>query len=215
MSAIDVRMLINGEWRAGTALFEDRDPYRDEVVAQAPAATSEDLGAALDAAVEASPRVSRLPSFERQVILERAADLVQDQKTELARTITRETGKALKDSLAEIEQSEDTLRISGEEAKRIQGFHVPLDGVPMGEGKLAVMLRFPVGVVAAIAPFNAPFNLMCHKVGPAFAAGNTVVLKPPHQAPLIGMRLGEVMQAAKLLPAHSTSCTGPVMSATG
>ncbi|MGD0266949.1 MAG: aldehyde dehydrogenase family protein [Candidatus Methylomirabilota bacterium] len=196
MSAIEVRMLINGEWRVGTVPFEDRDPYRDELIALAPTASPEDLDLALDAAVEAFPRVARLPSFERQAILQRAAELVQGRKADLARTIARETGKALKDSLGEIERSVDTLRISGEEAKRIQSFHVPLDGVPMGEGKIALMLRFPVGVVAAITPFNAPFNLMCHKVGPAFAAGNTVVLKPPHQAPLIGMQLGEVMQEA-------------------
>lgn len=200
MSAVEIRMLINGEWRAGTDLVEDRDPYRGEIVAYAPTTSPAELDAALRAAVEAFPGVSRLPSFERQAILHRAAELVRARRDELARTIARETGKALKDSLAEIDRSVDTLRISGEEAKRIQGFHVPLDGVPMGEGKMAVMLRFPLGVVAAIAPFNAPFNLMCHKVGPASAAGNTVVLKPPHQCPLIGMRLGEVMREAGLPP---------------
>lgn len=180
----------------GDRAFQDRDPYRGELVACAPVASAEDLNAAL----EAFPRVSRMPSFERQAMLQRAAELVGVRRDELARTIARETGKALKDSLAEIDRSVDTLRISGEEAKRIQGFHVPLNGVPMGEGKIAVMLRFPVGVVAALTPFNAPFNLMCHKVGPAFAAGNTVVLKPPHQCPVIGMQLGEVMQEAGFPP---------------
>lgn len=184
----------------GDRAFQDRDPYRGELVACAPVASAEDLDAALEAAVEAFPRVSRMPSFERQAMLQRAAELVGVRRDGLARTIARETGKALKDSLAEIDRSVDTLRISGEEAKRIQGFHVPLNGVPMGEGKIAVMLRFPVGVVAALTPFNAPFNLMCHKVGPAFAAGNTVVLKPPRQCPVIGMQLGEVMQEAGFPP---------------
>ncbi len=193
-------MLIGGEWHAGASFFDDRDPYRGELVARAPAASPDDIDAALAAAAGAASRVARVPSYQRQAILERAAALVVQRKDELARTITRETGKSLKDSLAEIERSVETLRVSGEEAKRVQGFHVPLGGAPMGEGKVALMLRFPVGVVAAITPFNAPFNLMCHKVGPAFAAGNAIVLKPPHQCPLIGMRLGEVFQDAGLPP---------------
>lgn len=198
MSATEVQMLIGGEWREGKALFDDRDPYRHELVARAPEALPGDVDAALAAAASAAPRVAKIPSYERQAILRRAADLVRARKPDLARTIARETGKSLKDSLAELDRSVETLETSGEEARRVQGFHVPLNGVPMGEGRVALMLRFPVGVVVAITPFNAPFNLMCHKVGPAFAAGNAVVLKPPHQCPLIGMRLGEILQEAGL-----------------
>jgi acyl-CoA reductase-like NAD-dependent aldehyde dehydrogenase len=107
--------------------------------------------------------------------------------------MARETGKAIRDCRAEVERSRDTLRLSAEEAVRIQGEHVPMDATPMGAGKIAMMLRFPVGVIAAITPFNAPFNLAMHKVAPAFASGNTVVLKAPPQAPQTVHRLAEIM----------------------
>ena len=87
--------------------------------------------------------------------------------------MARETGKAIKDARAEIVRSQDTLSLSAEEAVRIEGEHVPLDASAMGAGKICFMLRFPVGVVAGITPFNAPFNLACHKIAPAIAAGNT------------------------------------------
>jgi acyl-CoA reductase-like NAD-dependent aldehyde dehydrogenase len=101
----------------------------------------------------------------------------------IAEIMARETGKAVKDARAEVVRSQDTVNLSAEEAIRIEGEHIPLDGSAMGAGKIAVMLRFPVGVVAGITPFNAPFNLACHKVAPAIAAGNTIVLKVPPQAP--------------------------------
>src|SRR6185503_17518239 len=80
-----------------------------------------------------------------------------------------------------------------EEAIRIEGAHVPLDGSSKGGGKIAMMLRFPVGVVAGITPFNAPFNLACHKVAPAIAAGNTVVLKAPPQGALVVNELAKIV----------------------
>jgi acyl-CoA reductase-like NAD-dependent aldehyde dehydrogenase len=112
--------------------------------------------------------------------------------------MTRETGKAIKDSRAELERAKDTIRLSAEEAVRIEGEHVPLDATPIGAGKIAMMLRFPAGVVGAITPFNAPFNLAAHKVAPAIAAGNTIVLKPPPQAPLVVHKLIELFVEAGL-----------------
>ncbi len=192
----ELRMLIGGEWRAGTGLVDDRDPYRGSLVCRAPVATADEVSAAVTAAAAAAPAVACMPSYERQAVLARAADLVRARKPELGRAMARETGKCLKDAVAEIERSVETLVISGEEAKRVQGYHVPLSGVPMGEGKIGLVLRFPVGVVAAVTPFNAPFNLICHKVAPAFAAGNATVLKPPPQCPMIGMLFGEIVQEA-------------------
>ncbi|MEO8628105.1 MAG: aldehyde dehydrogenase family protein, partial [Betaproteobacteria bacterium] len=110
--------------------------------------------------------------------------------------MTRETGKAVKDSEGEIRRSLETFTLAAEEAIRIEGRHVPLDGSAMGAGKMAFLMRFPVGVVAAITPFNAPFNLASHKIAPAIAAGNTIVLKPPPQAPLIVHRLVELVVEA-------------------
>src|SRR5262249_50557284 len=101
----------------------------------------------------------------------------------IAEIMARETGKAVKDARAEVVRSQDTLTLSAEEAVRIEGEHVPLDATAMGAGKICMMLRFPVGVVAGITPFDAPFNLACHKVAPAIAAGNAIVLKAPPQSP--------------------------------
>jgi len=106
--------------------------------------------------------------------------------------MARETGKAIKDAKAEIVRSQDTLTLSAEEAVRIEGEHVPLDASAMGAGKICFMLRFPVGVVAGITPFNAPFNLACHKIAPAIAAGDTIVLKAPPQSPGVIHALTEI-----------------------
>ena len=118
--------------------------------------------------------------------------------------MSRETGKAIKDAKAEVVRSQDTLLLSAEEAIRIQGEQVPLDGTAMGAGKLALLLRFPVGVVAGITPFNAPFNLACHKIAPALAAGNSIVLKAPPQASWVVSKLVELFVEAPLTSSYPT-----------
>jgi acyl-CoA reductase-like NAD-dependent aldehyde dehydrogenase len=191
-----VPMLIGGEWRHGAPEYDVVDPFRGTLVARAPASTPGDLDAALTAAVSAKAAAAALPGFKRADILHRAVALVAERADEIAEVMTRETGKAIKDSRAEIERSKDTIRLSAEEAVRIEGEHVPLDATAMGAGKIAMLLRYPIGVVAAITPYNAPFNLAAHKIAPAFAAGNTVVLKPPPQAPLVVHKLVEIMVEA-------------------
>ena len=187
-----VPMLIGGEWREAAATSDVIDPYRGELVARAPNSTLADLGEALDAAVAAKARVAAMPGFERAKLLRRVVDLLLERADDIALTMARETGKAIKDARAEVVRSQDTVSLSAEEAIRIEGAHVPLDGSAMGAGKLAMLLRFPVGVVAGITPFNAPFNLACHKVAPALAAGNAIVLKPPPQAPLTVHKMVEL-----------------------
>jgi acyl-CoA reductase-like NAD-dependent aldehyde dehydrogenase len=192
------RTLAGGTWRESKQKVEIRDPYRGDVVGTSAVSTMADLDAALDAAVEARPKAAAIPPYERAGLLRRAAALVERDIASLAELLTRETGKAVKDSDAEIRRSLETLLLAADEAIRIEGRHVPLDGSAMGAGKLAMLLRFPVGVVAAITPFNAPFNLAAHKIGPAIAAGNSVVLKPPPQAPLIVNRFVELIVEAGL-----------------
>ncbi|MGA7811124.1 aldehyde dehydrogenase family protein, partial [Bradyrhizobium sp.] len=123
------------------------------------------------------------PGYERAALLRRVGALLLERADDIAEIMTRESGKALRDARAEVVRSQDTIMLSAEEAVRIEGEHVPLDATAMGAGKLAMLLRFPVGVVGAITPFNAPFNLACHKVAPAIAAGNVIVLKAPPQTP--------------------------------
>jgi acyl-CoA reductase-like NAD-dependent aldehyde dehydrogenase len=141
-----------------------------------------------------------MPGYERAALLRRAVALIEAEVASLAELLTRETGKAIKDSESEIRRSIETVALAAEEAIRIEGRQVPLEGSAMGAGKIAWLLRFPVGVVAAITPFNAPFNLAAHKIAPAIAAGNSMVLKPPPQAPLIVHRLVELVVQAGLPP---------------
>mgnify|MGYP001548008091 FL=1 len=199
---VAARMLIGGEWVAGARSTDVIDPFRGSLVGTAPVSGLDDLDAALDAATKAKAMVAALPGFKRSAILEKAAQLLADRIPEIAKIMTRETGKAIKDSTAEVERSMDTIKLSAGEAVRIEGRHVPLDAAPMGAGKIAMLLRFPVGVVAGITPFNAPFNLACHKVAPAFAAGNAIVLKAPPQAPLTVHALSRLFAGAGM-PAGS------------
>ncbi len=179
----EIPMLIGGEWRAASESYEVRDPYRGEVVSHAPRSSLAELDAALDAAVGSKAKAAATPAYERAALLHRAGKLLVERADSIAEIMARETGKAVKDAKAEIVRSQDTLSLSAEEAVRIEGEHIPLDASAMGAGKICFMLRFPVGVVAGITPFNAPVNLACHKIAPAIAAGNTLVLKAPPQSP--------------------------------
>ena len=137
--------------------------------------------------------MAAMPGHERAALLHRAADNVQARKEIIARAMTVETGKALRDSLVEVQRAGELLHLCAEEAIRIQGEHIPMDGTAIGAGKIAMLMRFPVGVVAAITPFNGPISLTAHKLGPALAAGNSLVLKPSPKAPLCVHKLIEAV----------------------
>ncbi len=144
----------------------------------------------------AKAKAAATPAYERAALLRRAAKLLVERADRIGDIMARETGKAIKDAKAEIVRSQDTLALSAEEAVRIEGEHVPLDSSAMGAGKICFMLRFPVGVVAGITPFNAPVNLACHKIAPAIAAGNTLVLKAPPQSPGVINELAQIFVEA-------------------
>ena len=207
--------LINGQWRAADEAHEVIDPYRNVVVARAPRSSLHDLDAALNAAVAAKTVMAVMPGYERAALLRRVKALLLERADDIAEVMTRETGKAIKDARGEVVRSQDTIELSAEEAVRIEGEQVPLDGSQMGAGKIAMMLRFPVGVVAGITPFNAPFNLACHKIAPALAAGNSIVLKGPPQAPGVVHMLAQMFVDAGA-PAGSVNVlygdiVGPVL----
>lgn len=191
-----LKMLVGGQWREGASAYELRDPYRNEVIARVPESTPQDLDDALAAATAAKAKAAAMPGYERAALLRRVAQLLVERAGGIAEIMSRETGKAIGDARAEVIRSQDTVNLSAEEAIRIEGEQVPLDGSAMGAGKLALLLRFPVGVVAGITPFNAPFNLACHKFAPAIAAGNTIVLKAPPQAPWVVSKLAELFADA-------------------
>jgi acyl-CoA reductase-like NAD-dependent aldehyde dehydrogenase len=185
-------MLIDGQWIEAGSRKEVRSPFDGKIVSYQLASTPADLDQALAAAVKAKSTIAKMPGYERAALLRRVSELLVKRADAIADVMARETGKAIKDARGEVIRSQDTINLSAEEAIRIEGEHIPLDSSAMGAGKIAVMLRFPVGVIGAITPFNAPFNLACHKVGPAIASGNAIVLKAPPQAP------GTVHELAKL-----------------
>lgn len=188
----EIPMLIGGEWRAASETYEVHDPYRGTLVERAPHSSMKDLDDALNAAVKAKAKAAATPAYERAALLRRAGTLLVQRADQIAEIMARETGKAIKDAKAEIVRSQDTLSLSAEEAVRIEGEHVPLDSSAMGAGKICFILRFPVGVVAGITPFNAPVNLACHKIAPSIAAGNTIVLKAPPQSPGVIHELAKI-----------------------
>jgi acyl-CoA reductase-like NAD-dependent aldehyde dehydrogenase len=174
------------------------DKYRGEPLAQVAIAGKPEVEQAIAAAQRAARTMMALPAHRRGEILARAAALLAERREELARTIATEAGKALKFARAEADRGAQTFAIAAEEAKRITGETVPLDAVPAGEGYFGFFVRRPVGVVAAIAPFNFPLNLVAHKVAPALAAGNAVVLKPASSTPITAMKLYEILALAGL-----------------
>lgn len=179
------RAYIDGALRDSDDMSPVIDPFRGSKVGDVARSSLDDLGDALAAARRARDEAAAMPGYRRAALLRRVAGLLEERVPAIAELMSREIGKAIKDSRAELSRSVDTINLSAEEAIRIEGEHVPLDGSEMGAGKLAMMLRFPVGVVAAITPFNAPFNLTIHKLAPALASGNTLVLKAPPQASLV------------------------------
>jgi acyl-CoA reductase-like NAD-dependent aldehyde dehydrogenase len=153
--------------------------------------------------------MAKLSSYERWRILRKAADLMAGRNDELGRLISQEEGKIVAEGRGEASRAVETMMGSAEEAKRIHGETVPLDADPTGSKKLGFTLRVPCGVVAAIAPFNFPLNLVCHKVGPALAAGNSVIVKPASDTPLSAVRLTEILLEAGLPPEGIQCITGP------
>ena len=189
---IHVRHLIGGQWVDTPDHDESVDPYRGEVVARVARGTPDIVERAMAAASAAGPTIAAMPGCQRAEILNRVARLIVERSEAVGRLMARETGKAIKDATDEVRRSQDTITLSAQEAIRIEGAQVPLEGSEMGSGKLAFLVRFPVGVVAAITPFNAPFNLTCHKIGPAIGAGNAIVLKAPPQAAAVVHLLAEM-----------------------
>ncbi|MBI5342179.1 MAG: aldehyde dehydrogenase family protein [Deltaproteobacteria bacterium] len=200
VAAKPCRLLIGGKWVEGKETMTVIDKYTGETIGVVPVADRGMVDRAIGAAREAFPGWSRTPAHRRFRILEKASHLLAKHQEEIASTICREAGKAWKYSAGEVARAVETFQFSAEEAKRIHGETVPMDASTAGEGRVGFYLRCPVGVVAAITPFNFPLNLVAHKVGPGLAAGNTMVLKPASTTPLTAIRLGEILEEAGVPP---------------
>ena len=172
-----------------------RDPFTGEVIAQVHWARAVDVASAVASARQHLPA---LPGVERAGILERAAGLLRERQEDFARVITMEAGKPITQARGEVARCIDTIIFSAIEARTATGEMVPMDGTTTGGGKLGIVVRSPIGVVGAIAPFNFPLNLVAHKVAPAIAAGCPVVLKPAPQTPLSAIALAALLEEAGL-----------------
>jgi acyl-CoA reductase-like NAD-dependent aldehyde dehydrogenase len=209
MVLIEYKLFINGQWVDGGTPLEVRNKYTQEVFALLPSARQEDVDEAISAADKAAAVMANMAAHKRSAILTRTAGILKDRKEEIAQTIATEAGKALKFARVEVDRAVSTFTIAAEEAKRISGETIPLDAVPAGEGYFGFWIRRPVGVVAAISPFNFPLNLVAHKVAPALAAGNTVVLKPASSTPVTAVKLCEILMEAGLPPGGINLVVGP------
>ena len=196
----EAKLFIDGRWVDGGPSLEVHNKYSRKVIASLPTAREEDVDAAIEAACKGARSMAVMPAYQRSDILTLTASLIREQREEIARTIALEAGKALKYARIEVDRAVSTFSIAAQEAGRIHGETIPLDAVPAGEGYFGFFVRRPVGVVAAIAPFNFPLNLVAHKVAPALAAGNSVVLKPASSTPMTSVLLCRILEKAGLPP---------------
>jgi acyl-CoA reductase-like NAD-dependent aldehyde dehydrogenase len=204
-----MKMFFAGEWRDSAKKIEVKNPFDGSVVDTVPSASPEDVATALTGIVAGAKTMAALSGYQRFEILSRTAKLIGERVDDLARTLSREEGKTLAEAKVEVQRARETIELSGEEAKRLGGEVLPLDGASIGAGKLGFTLRVPCGVVAAVTPFNFPINLVAHKVGPALAAGNSCIIKPAGDTPLSALKLVEILLEAGL-PADGIACvTGP------
>ncbi len=203
-----MKMYVSGEWISGDASMDVVNPYSGEAFDTVPAATLGDVHKAMESAERGARAMRALSAYARYEILMRAAELVRARRQDFGGTITREEGKILPEGLLETDRCVQTLTLSAEEAKRLGGETIPLDAAPGNEMKFGFTIRVPVGVVVAISPFNFPLNLVAHKVGPALAAGNAVVMKPASDTPLSALKLTEVLLEAGLPPETIQCLTG-------
>jgi acyl-CoA reductase-like NAD-dependent aldehyde dehydrogenase len=189
-------LLLAGRWIETDSALDVRSPFTGELIAQTACAKPQHVSEALAAAEKALS--IPLPEHKRHKVLETVANRLRERAEEFARTIALEAGKPIKTARLEVERAVSTLTFSAAEALRLSGETVPMSAAAAGAGKLAFTVHEPIGVVAAITPFNFPLNLVCHKVGPAVAAGCPVVLKPSSYTPLTALKLARLFTEAEL-----------------
>lgn len=188
--------LVGGRWvRTGDAI-EVRSPYDDALVAVVHRAGPSEVESAIAGAVEGFQVTRKLPSWQREAVLLKVSQGIAARREEFARIIALEAGKPLKTARMEVDRAVYTFKIAAEETKRNYGEIVPLDWLPGNEGRTAHIRRVPLGPIVGITPFNFPLNLVAHKVAPAMAAGNPIIIRPASNTPLCSLKLGEIILEA-------------------
>ena len=203
-----MKMYIGGRWIEKAQRIDVINPFDGSVIDTVPKGDLEDIDAAMESATRGAKVMAAMPGYDRYLILKKASDLLEERTEDFARTISLEEGKVITEARVEVARGVQTLMLSGEEAKRLHGETVPMDGAPGGNTRFGFTMRVPCGVVIAITPFNFPLNLVCHKVGPALAGGNSVVLKPATDTPLSGIKVTELLLEAGVPPEALQCVTG-------
>ena len=203
------KLLIGGEWVATEKALPVINPYDESVICDISIATEHVIDAAIAAAEAGAADMRRLPAHTRSAILAKAAALLEERSDEFTESIIAEAGKPRKYAAVETSRGVETLRFAAAEALRIHGETVPMDASRGSESRRGFFIRVPLGVIAAITPFNFPLNLVLHKVAPALAAGNSVVLKPATKTPLTALLLGKTLLDAG--PVSYTHLTLPTI----
>ena len=196
--ATEFPFCLAGKPGRSSSALEVINPYDNTTVGRTWLAGDAEFDRAADAAVAAAPAMRALPAYERAAILMAVSAALTARRDEVARTLAGEAGKAIKDATVEAERAAMTFHVAADEARRAGGEVVPMDLAAHGRGRIAILRRFPIGPVAAISPFNFPLNLSAHKIAPAIAAGNPIVLKPATKTPLSALYLAEMATAAGL-----------------
>jgi acyl-CoA reductase-like NAD-dependent aldehyde dehydrogenase len=194
--ATEYGAIVGGKTLLGGESYEVRSPYDDALVAVVHRAGPDDIERAIAGSVHAFETTRKLPSWRREEILDGISAGIAARREELARTIALEAGKPIKAARIEVDRASFTFKVAAEESKRIYGEIVALDWLPGAEGRTAHVRRVPLGPIAGISPFNFPLNLVAHKIAPALAAGNPIVLRPASQTPLSALKLGEIILEA-------------------
>ncbi len=189
---------INGEWLPGETNVVLKSPFDGVSIGEVAVASKAQVSLAIQAAERAKPIMRALSAYERGEILDKAADLFSKHRYEAATILSAEAAKPINAAFLEVDRTIQTYHFAADEARRLTGEMVPIDAAPGGKGRFGFTLQEPVGIIGAISPFNFPFNLVAHKVGPAIAAGNTVVLKPASQTPFSAYFTAELFHKAGL-----------------
>jgi len=194
----DYKLLINGLWEDGQIIKEFKSPYDQKIFAAIHFADKQQVKSAIHSAHLAFEKTKSLSSFERFEILSFIASEIKRRKEELAESITLSAGKTITSSRMETDRAANTFQVAAEEAKRSEGEIIPLDWSPQTKKRWGLIRRFPIGVVAGITPFNFPLNLVAHKVAPAIASGNPVIIRPASQTSITSLLLGEIISESGL-----------------
>lgn len=194
------KLLIGHEWVETEKKEEIKSPYDGKTVGAICIGSEKDLDRAIEASLEAYKMTKEMSRADRAFLLLKIADGIKNKTEDFAKTIALEAGKPIKQARREVERAVSTFTIASEEAKRLGGEIIPIDIEKNTRGYFASALRFPIGPIAAISPFNFPLNLVAHKVAPAIASGNTIVHKPAHNTPITAVKLGKIIEEAGAIP---------------